>query len=303
MKVFISWSGSTSNKVAIVLKDWLESVIQCCSAYVSSEDIDKGARWATDIAEELEGSDFGIICLTKSNLQSDWIHFEAGALSKSIDRARVSPFLFNVKRSDVKGPLLQFQSAIQGREEILKLLLSVNAAAGDGDRLSEEKLKQVFDVWYPELEKSLGDIQEEESPNGEASESRVDGGSNSAAANDSILEEILSLVRSQQLLISSPTNIIPMEYLADAITIAQKKTGSSKNNVYVRTDHPVWRHLYSSHLRLSSTIHSQEGEEISDALLRELLLDIEQPVDWICRNHIEKGEFVSSRGPRFGRPR
>lgn len=80
--------------------------------YVSSEDIDKGARWSTDIAKELEDSTFGILCVTKENLEAPWLSFEAGALSKTMEKSFVTPFLFDIKRSEVQGPILQFQSTI-----------------------------------------------------------------------------------------------------------------------------------------------------------------------------------------------
>jgi hypothetical protein len=58
MKVFLSWSGDISHKVAMTFRDWLPLVIQSIVPYVSSEDIDKGARWSTDIAKELGGFNF-----------------------------------------------------------------------------------------------------------------------------------------------------------------------------------------------------------------------------------------------------
>ena len=88
MKVFLSLSGHKSHQVALVLRDWLPSVIQSLTPYVSSEDIDKGARWSTDIAKELEDSTFGILCVTKDNLEAPWLLFEAGALSKMMKVCR-----------------------------------------------------------------------------------------------------------------------------------------------------------------------------------------------------------------------
>ncbi|MBW2741606.1 MAG: toll/interleukin-1 receptor domain-containing protein [Deltaproteobacteria bacterium] len=90
MKIFISWSGELSHKIATILKEWLQDVIQSVDAYVSSKDIDKGSRWVTNIAGELENTDFGIVCLTSDNLEAPWILFESGALSKSIERSAIS---------------------------------------------------------------------------------------------------------------------------------------------------------------------------------------------------------------------
>jgi hypothetical protein len=131
MKVFLSWSGNRSHRVAIVFRDWLPSVIQSLVPYVSSEDIDKGARWSTDIAKELEDSTFGILCVTKDNVNAPWLTFEAGALSKTMDKAFVCPFLFDIKRSEVDGPILQFQSTILEKDDIQKLVRTLNKACAN----------------------------------------------------------------------------------------------------------------------------------------------------------------------------
>ena len=155
MKIFISWSGNLSHEVALVLRDWIPSVIQNLETYVSSEDIDKGARWSNDISKELESSNFGIVCLTKENIKEPWVNFEAGALSKVLDNSRVCPFLFGIKRYEIEsGPLVQFQSTIFKKEDILKLMLSINKA-NDSEKLTEENLKNSFEVWWHNLEDDL----------------------------------------------------------------------------------------------------------------------------------------------------
>ena len=154
MKVFISWSGDTSLKVAQQLREWLPYVINSIKPYVSSEDIDKGARWSTDIAKELEDSTFGILCVTKDNLEAPWLSFEAGALSKTMEKSFVTPFLFDIKRSEIKGPILQFQSTIFEKDDIKKLVKTLNKACGESG-IPDDRLEKTFNVWYPNLEENL----------------------------------------------------------------------------------------------------------------------------------------------------
>jgi len=124
MKVFISWSGGISHKVAIALRDWLPSVIQAVEPFVSSEDIERGARWFADIGNELEKVNFGILCITPQNLNAPWVLLEAGAFSKSMDQSRVSPLLVGVKNSDLEGPLSQFNTTSIENTEVFKLITS-----------------------------------------------------------------------------------------------------------------------------------------------------------------------------------
>jgi len=203
MKVFLSWSGHKSHQVALVLRDWLPSVIQTIMPYVSSEDIDKGARWSTDIAKELEDSSYGILCVTKENLEAPWLLFEAGALSKMMDKSSVCPFIFDLKRAEVKGPILQFQSTIFEKDDVKKLLLSLNKSCGELS-LKEDLLSKSFDVWWPKLEEELNKIQDEKS------ESKVEKEENSLK--NEILEEILELTRTNQKILRSPEILLPPEY-------------------------------------------------------------------------------------------
>jgi len=198
MKVFLSWSGDVSHKVALTLRDWIPSVIQSIEPYVSSEDIDKGARWSTDIASELADSSYGILCVTKENLHAPWLTFEAGALSKTMDKSYVSPFLFDIKRSEVNGPILQFQSTVFEKEDVKKLLLSLNKADST-EQLTSERLEKALDVWYPDLESRLNKLIE-----GQPKIEELEENQQQDLVSNQILEEILDLSRVNQKLLRSP---------------------------------------------------------------------------------------------------
>ena len=186
MKIFISWSGELSHKVAINLKEWLSLVLQGAESFVSSEDIRKGQRWGIEVAKELEDSNFGILCLTKDNLNEPWILFEAGALSKFVKETHVSALLINgVQPSDVKGPLSQFQNTNTTKEDIQKLIESINEKMGE-KKLEDERLKKVFEKWYPDLETKI-------SSNIESTESETS--DYKKRPEEDILAEILELTR------------------------------------------------------------------------------------------------------------
>jgi hypothetical protein len=128
MKVFIGWSGDVSKAVATALHDWLGRVIQAVKPWMSDEDLDKGARWSTTIARELQDARVGVVCLTRDNLTNPWIHFEAGALAKVVEESFVWTYLFHVKNTDVVGPLSQFQHTTEKKEDTKKLVETINRA-------------------------------------------------------------------------------------------------------------------------------------------------------------------------------
>lgn len=108
MKVFISWSGEKSRKLAEAFRNWIPSVLQNVRPYFSPNDIEKGSRWASEISKELASSSVCILILTRDNLNSSWIMFEAGAIARVIEQNRVCPIIFDGDLTDISGPLAQF---------------------------------------------------------------------------------------------------------------------------------------------------------------------------------------------------
>src|SRR5262249_22934477 len=123
MKIFLSWSRDESKEVARAFSVWLPRVIQAIKPWFSP-DIEKGAKWGAELDKALEGTRFGIVCLTPNNLDSRWLHYEAGALSKT-EGARVWTFLHRgLSPGDVGPPLGSFQATTAEKDEVFKLLQS-----------------------------------------------------------------------------------------------------------------------------------------------------------------------------------
>lgn len=188
MKLFISWSGDDSRELASVLRDWIPSVIQAAQPYFSPNDVDKGTRWSSEIARELDESDVGIVCITRNNLEKPWLMFEAGALSKSVEKSNLCPILFGVDDSDLSGPLTHFQATRFKKSEIRALIEVINDKCGEA-KLADAVLNDVFDMWWPRLEDKIKSTLEnvDNNENGNSSENVRD--------DRDLIEEILSLTR------------------------------------------------------------------------------------------------------------
>ena len=171
MKVFISWSGEKSRRIALALKEWLPVVIRPLRPYVSSEDIGKGSRWSKELESELETSEFGILCLTRENMDAPWLMFEAGALSK-VGISRITPFLFDMQPPEVTGPMQLFQATIFDKRDIRALVAELNRNCGEG-ALDEKMLGQVFERWYPDLERRLNALRNLETGERDSRQARL----------------------------------------------------------------------------------------------------------------------------------
>lgn len=164
MNVFISWSGPRSKYVAETLRDWLPVVINAVNPWLSAQDIDAGSRWSPEMADKLEQTSFGVLCLTAENLMKPWILYEAGALSKQVDQSRVVPYLIDIKPTDLTGPLAQFQAVRSTKDDTYRLVRSLNGATKEiGEAALEDSLlDKAFSRWWPDLEEELVSIPESE---------------------------------------------------------------------------------------------------------------------------------------------
>lgn len=158
MKIFISWSGPRARAIAEYLRTWLGDVHHKVDPWVSSEDIDPGSRWNAELSKELEGTKYGIVCLTPESSSAPWVLFEAGALAKTLGSARVCPYLFGMEPRDLQQPLAQFDAVSASRQGTLKLLRGINHSLNGESPLPDDRLVKSFERWWPDLEEMLRNV-------------------------------------------------------------------------------------------------------------------------------------------------
>jgi hypothetical protein len=127
--------------------------LQFVEPYFSETDIEIGSTWHSEIIAALEHSDIGLIILTPENMTRPWLLFEAGAIARGVGKQRVCPILFDLKKSDVTGPLWHFQTVEFTKTDFRKLLNTIN-----GEKLTEADLNEVFETWWPKLNDEVAAI-------------------------------------------------------------------------------------------------------------------------------------------------
>ncbi len=160
MKVFLSWSGEVSHKVALALRDWLPNVLHYVKPYVSSEDIPRGALWLENIRLQLRESEYGIVCVTDQNMEAPWLLFEAGALSNALTNQVTPLVFFGADMPDVgSNPLGAFQATVLSESKMLNLILSINRR--HSSPLGENLVERYFVKWWPDLARSIDVVVDE----------------------------------------------------------------------------------------------------------------------------------------------
>ncbi len=166
----------------MALKEWLPLILDGAATWFSPHDVPAGTRWAAEIGQGLEQTDYGIICLTPENLEAPWLLFEAGAISKALDESRVCPYLFDVQFGDLDGPLQQFQGKRTDKEGTFEMLQSLNTVARPP--VDETVLLTRFDEMWPRFEEALAQTPEPSEKSAKPARSQKD-----------ILEDLVETVR------------------------------------------------------------------------------------------------------------
>ncbi len=248
-------------------------VLQSVQPYMSAESIDKGTRWASSISGELEGTSVGIVVLTPDNLSAPWIYFESGALAKVVGDARLAPLLCGLKPSDVGTPLSQFQVTVFNKDDVLRLLKSINSCAGD-EALPEGRLEKMHNALWGDLHQDVEPIISSIGTKGPSAPKRAED------ETSKILEEILVLTRQQAQAILSPEKLISKETIREIIEMS---SGYSKNlsedrgmRGMVRVLHTRWRDLLKYLRNPSNTEDVFKNDRIEELVSRgnEVVSDI-----------------------------
>lgn len=152
-EVFISWSGDTSHAVAEQLKAWIPLVVSGPRCWLSSRDLPAGRIWVTELFNQLQLCNVGIVVLTPDNVNSSWMLFEAGALCKNLKVSRVLPYLIGLKKSELRGPFAEFQAIEANRDGTRRLIHTIRDVHPSPE--SRAITDQRFDMFWPSLSKEL----------------------------------------------------------------------------------------------------------------------------------------------------
>jgi len=160
-KVVLSWSGEISGKVATSLARFLKLTLQASEPWVSLQNIAVGSFWHEELWKALRTARLGIVCLTPDNVNSKWMHFEAGVIAKTFGKGGTCPYLLNLHPAQVTGPLQHLQCTTADELGTFRLVQEINKTLRVG-KLEPEMLADAFHAHWPVLRDTLGKLADED---------------------------------------------------------------------------------------------------------------------------------------------
>lgn len=152
MKVFLSCSGKLSMEIGKVLRETLPMLLQALQPFLSVEDIKLGDFWVDAIEDIIADCECAIICLTKSNLSSPWVYYEAGVLSGK--KKSIIPLLIDITYDELaQTPLCAYQAVTLEKESMFSLIQDLNKKLDPP--LSGKFLDKFFSAIWPTIDEML----------------------------------------------------------------------------------------------------------------------------------------------------
>ncbi len=225
MRIFVSWSGDLSRKIAEILKKWIPCIIQSVEVFFSPEDIEKGDNWDRTVSTQLSECKYGIICLTSENTNAPWVNFEAGAIAKTLD-SKVAALMIDIKPSDIRGPLSRYQATKFEKDDVYQLICSINKTLEAP--LDDNILKNAFEAMWTAMEKEINNVINQFAQRNNKQKKGI----GSEQPDNAPIEEILQLLRKQNSVLSSPENLLPIEYMEHI----QNRIFERRRETYVEDD-------------------------------------------------------------------
>ncbi len=149
--VFVTWSGNRALTLAEGLKKYVPAIVPGTVLFFSP-DIGGGFVWLTRLLKELTIADFGIVCVSKENRDSRWLHFEVGALWQRAGREiPVCPLLLDLGLKQLKQPLAFFQA----RRFDEKGMYDLCRQLAEGTTLASDQLRINFSAIWPKLRREV----------------------------------------------------------------------------------------------------------------------------------------------------
>lgn len=206
--VFISWSGKRNKELARLFVLYGKDLLTNVSFYFSSDEIKGGEKQRQNIESGLNNTNFGIVFLTSTNLSSKWIYFEAGAISRTLEKHRIIPLLYDIDIEKIGEPFSAYQGFKIDKESLLKVFIDINDFQENWNKIPEQTIKNNFNRLWKDFDFDLKKVNEinEDEVHPEIRDA-------SLLSQDDMLREILLSVRDNEY--SDPTLELDSSELVD----------------------------------------------------------------------------------------